>query len=115
MEFLVHMIVLPIEGGPEKEKSLREQEAVRSRALAESGVMRRLWRVPGRRENWGIWSAADADELHDAFTSLPLFPYLLITVHPLASHPNDPRNLERTPIRRRSFPAEPSTEDSRSS
>jgi muconolactone D-isomerase len=94
MEFLVHMEVLRIEGGPEAEKILREQEAARSRELAESGVLRRLWRVPGRRENWGIWSAADADQLHDALASLPLFRYLTITVHPLAAHPNDPRKLE---------------------
>jgi len=92
----VHMEVGPINGGPEAEKALREQEATRARELAETGLLRRLWRVPGRRENWGIWCADDADRLHDALASLPLFPYLKITVHPLASHPNDPRRLDRT-------------------
>jgi muconolactone D-isomerase len=96
MEFLVHMEVGPIAGGPEGEKVLREQEANRARELGETGVLRRLWRVPDRRENWGIWHADDADRLHDALASLPLFPYLKITVHPLASHPNDPRRLDRT-------------------
>ena len=52
-------------------------------------------RVPGRPENWGIWSADDTDRLHDALSSLPLFRYLTITVHPLASHPNDPMRLDR--------------------
>jgi muconolactone delta-isomerase len=28
-------------------------------------------------------------------SSLPLFRYLTITVHPLASHPNDPMSLDR--------------------
>lgn len=90
MEFLVHMEVTRIEGSPEAEKALREQEAIRSRELAKAGILRRLWRVPGGRDNWGIWSAEDTDQLHDAFVSLPFFPYLRITVHPLASHPNDP-------------------------
>ena len=95
MEFLVHMEVAGIEGGDERERLLREQEAGRSRELAKEGILLRLWRVPGRRENWGIWRADDADRLHDALSSLPLFRYLTITVHPLASHPNDPMRLDR--------------------
>jgi muconolactone D-isomerase len=92
MEFLVHMEVTGIEGGPEAESALREQEAIRSRELADAGMLLRLWRVPGRRENWGIWSAEDTDQLHQALVSLPLFPSLKITVYPLASHPNDPHS-----------------------
>jgi len=94
MDFLVHMEVARIEGGDEKEEQLREQEAARSRELAKEGILLRLWRVPGQRENWGIWNADDADRLHDALSSLPLFRYLTITVHPLASHPNDPMKLD---------------------
>jgi len=95
MDFLVHMKVAHIEGGDEREKQLREQEAARSRELAKEGILLRLWRVPGQRENWGIWKADDADRLHEALSSLPLFPYLTITVHPLAAHPNDPMRLDR--------------------
>jgi muconolactone delta-isomerase len=69
-----------------------QAEAVRAHELAAAGILRRLWRVPGRRANWGIWVAATTDELHAALESLPLFPYLSITVHPLATHPNDPKN-----------------------
>jgi muconolactone D-isomerase len=90
MEFLVHMAVARIDAGEERENQLRQEEAARSRELAAQGVLVRLWRVPGRRENWGIWRADDCDQLHNALVSLPLFPYLQITVHPLASHPNDP-------------------------
>lgn len=90
MEFLVHMELTAIPGGTDAEAALREREAKRARELAEAGTLLRLWRVPGRRENWGVWQASDANQLHDAFESLPLFPYLVITVHPLASHPNDP-------------------------
>ena len=86
MEFLVHMEVARIEGGEEREKQLREQEAARSRELAKQGMLVRLWRVPGRRENWGIWRADDCDQLHDCvclLTALPLFDRLpFIPWHP---------------------------------
>jgi len=69
---------------------LLEREAQRARELAAAGILCRLWRIPGRRANWGIWNTATIDELHTALASLPLYPYLSITVHPLAKHPNDP-------------------------
>jgi muconolactone D-isomerase len=89
MDFLVHMEVekLPLGEGTE---NLLKQEARRARELSQAGILRRLWRVPDRRENWGIWKASTADELHDALSSLPLYSHLTITVHPLAKHPNDP-------------------------
>jgi muconolactone D-isomerase len=89
MEFLVHMEVgqLPSD---ESVENLYAREAQRAGELAVAGVMRRLWRVPGRRANWGIWNATTADELHEAISSLPLYPYMTITIHPLAKHPNDP-------------------------
>ena len=90
MEFLVHMEVGPIAGGEALEESLREREAERARELARDGLLKRLWRIPGQRANWAIWSAKDACELHTALTSLPLFPYMSITVNALACHPNDP-------------------------
>jgi muconolactone delta-isomerase len=87
MDFLVYMeVTARLESGDE----LLEKEAERARQLAAAGILRRLWRVPGRRANWGIWAAATTDELHAALASLPLFPYMSITVHPLATHPNDP-------------------------
>jgi muconolactone D-isomerase len=98
MEFLVQMEVGRIDGSEEREKQLREQEAARGLELAKAGILIRLWRIPGRRANWGIWKADNADQLHDALASLPLFPYLTVTVHPLATHPNDPvsRSLRET-------------------
>ena len=89
MDFLVHMEVNA--GAPaETVQGLAADEARRARELADAGVVRRLWRVPGRRANWGIWSATNSDELHAALASLPLFPFMTMTVHPLARHPNDP-------------------------
>lgn len=93
MEFLVQTEVTGLQAGSEAETALRQKEAIRARELAASGTLIRIWRVPGRRESWGIWSAETTDQLHDALTSLPLFPYMNVTVHLLASHPNDPAGM----------------------
>jgi len=86
MEFLVHMTVKHF-----PEVDIREQEAVRACELARAGNLLRLWWVPGKCENWGIWSAKDARSLYEVFASLPMFPHLRIRVHPLALHPDDPQ------------------------
>ena len=65
---------------------LIEAERVRGRELAEHGVIRAIWRVPGRFANRAIWSAPDATALHEAITSLPLWPYIDVVVTPLARH-----------------------------
>jgi muconolactone D-isomerase len=91
MEFLVRIKVgWPADGDPAELARLSAAERERAAALAAEGRIRRLWRTPGQRANWGIWEAADATELHAAITSLPLFPYLSVEVHALAAHPSDP-------------------------
>ena len=91
MEFLVH-IEIQLDGSlsAEEREALYAAEAERARVLAEAGHLVRLWRIPGRRANWGLWQAADATELHEVLTSLPLWPYMDVDVIPLARHPNDP-------------------------
>ena len=91
MEFLVRIdIGWPADGDPDQLARLVAAERVRAAELATEGRLRRLWRVPGERANWGIWEAPDATELHAALRSLPLFPWLDIHVQPLAAHPSDP-------------------------
>jgi muconolactone D-isomerase len=91
MEFLVRVDVhWPADGDPQRKARLIEEEAKRATELAASGVLRRLWRVPGRWANYGIWEARDATELHVALASLPFYPWLEIDVRPLADHPSDP-------------------------
>jgi len=91
VEFLVHIEVLwPADGDPKELERLTAAERVRARELAAAGRIRRLWRIPGRRANWGLWEAPDASELHAAIRSLPFFPWLQVDVHPLAAHPSDP-------------------------
>lgn len=91
MEFLVHIEVdWPPDGNEEELARLTAAERARARELGAAGQIRRMWRIPGRRANWGLWQAADATELHAAIASLPLYPWLSVEVVPLASHPSDP-------------------------
>lgn len=91
MEFLVQIEVhWPPDGDPDERARLAAAEGIRGAELAAAGTIRRMWRIPGRWANWGIWFAADATDLHAALASLPFFPWLEIAVHPLAAHPSDP-------------------------
>ncbi|MCO5970743.1 muconolactone Delta-isomerase [Actinoallomurus soli] len=88
MDFLVRVDGSRVYELPADESAaLIERERVRGRELMAAGVIRQFWRIPGRRGNIGIWSAADADELEAALTSLPVWPYADIEVTPLARHP----------------------------
>jgi muconolactone D-isomerase len=88
VEFLVEIeIRFPTDLDEERRRALLNAESARGTALAQAGVLRAIWRVPGRSANVGIWSATDATVLHDALVSLPLWPYMNASVTPLARHP----------------------------
>ncbi len=76
-EFLVE-IELPQSTSNER-ATLLAAAAARGRELRAAGSIVRMWRVPGRRANVGIWSTANASELHEAI-SLPLFPWMDVRV-----------------------------------
>ena len=87
MEFLVEIdIRIPPELDGARRSALITAELERGTALAEAGLLRAVWRVPGRFANRAIWSAPDATVLHEALTSLPLWPYMDVTVTALARH-----------------------------
>jgi muconolactone D-isomerase len=91
-EFLVR---IEIDIPPELDDSAREEmvaaEARRGRELIVEGCIQRIWRIPGRTANVGIWRASDATQLHAQLATLPMFPYIEAEVLALATHP-----LERT-------------------
>ncbi len=88
MEFLVQIqVTLPAELSSAGRQELMEREQVRGRELMNEGVIRRIWRIPGRTANVGIWDAANPTALHEALSSLPMFPYIDAKVTPLATHP----------------------------
>lgn len=90
-EYLVHIRVdWPHDGDELKLSELSSSEEARRAELIESGHLRRLWRDPGKWANWTVWEVTDATELHKQLTSLPLYPWMRIRVHPLARHEADP-------------------------
>lgn len=90
VEFLVNIVFLETNLPEDEEAQLVAVERSRAAELIAAGNLVRMWRVPGRRENWGLWRARDATDLHRVLTSLPFWPYMDLHVHPLADHPVDP-------------------------
>ncbi|MEU9212750.1 muconolactone Delta-isomerase family protein [Streptomyces sp. NPDC048415] len=97
-EFLVEITTTVPEGtGQDEVDRRRTAEAVRARELAATGHLARLWRPVGELRSIGVWCAADEEELHEkVLGTLPLRPWMTLTVTPLESHPNDPGRSGRT-------------------
>jgi len=90
MEFLVRFETqLPETMAPEVVKELKTAERQRAMELREAGILKRLWRIPGRRATLGLWETGSATELHDALASLPQFPWMDVEVEALATHPQE--------------------------
>lgn len=91
MLFLVEITVeLPSElrdPRSERRRELLDLELQRGVELKRNGAIQSIWRVPGALRNVGVWRAADATELHELISSLPLFPWIDASVTPLATHP----------------------------
>ncbi|MFF1604546.1 muconolactone Delta-isomerase [Streptomyces mirabilis] len=89
MLFAVQMTVnLP----PDLDADLREAtltaEKEYAQKLQQSGEWRHLWRCAGQYANLSILDVTSNDRLNDILWGLPLFPYMDITVTPLARHPS---------------------------
>ncbi|MGW4565522.1 muconolactone Delta-isomerase family protein [Streptomyces sp. NPDC004561] len=91
-EFLVEITTSVPEGtGDDEVAKRRADEAVRARELAATGHLARLWRPVGELRSIGVWRADDEAELREkVLGTLPLRPWMSLTVTPLESHPNDP-------------------------
>jgi muconolactone D-isomerase len=90
MEFLVRAENrLPPETPEEERSRLKKGERARADELRAAGNLKRLWRVPGRNATIGLYECADATELHDVLSSLPMFPWMDITVEVVATHPQE--------------------------
>ncbi|HEY5230896.1 MAG TPA: muconolactone Delta-isomerase family protein [Galbitalea sp.] len=88
MYFLVEAeTALPATMTAAERAELDDREGQAGTRLVETGKLVHIWRVPGRRANVAIWSCDDADDLHRSLTSLPAWPWMDITVRPLATHP----------------------------
>ncbi len=89
MLYLVHMIVdIPSTLAPEEATRIKAEEKAYSEELQRSGKWPHLWRVVGEYANYSVFDVESNDELHDTLAKLPLFPFMKITVTPLAKHPS---------------------------
>ena len=69
----------------------RAAEAVRAGELAAAGHLVRLWRPVGELRSIGLWRASDEAELEEkVLGTLPLRPWMTLSVTALQAHPNDP-------------------------
>lgn len=90
MEFLVRTEnTLPPDTPDDVREDLRGRERERAQELRDAGILKRLWRVPGRNATIGLYEAADPAELHDALVSLPMWKWMDITAEALATHPQE--------------------------
>jgi muconolactone D-isomerase len=90
MLFLVRMDVrIPHGLDAEVRQETVAREKAYSQELQRAGKWPHIWRVVGEYSNYSIFDVASNDELHDVLSELPLFPYMEISVTPLAQHPSD--------------------------
>jgi muconolactone delta-isomerase len=94
MDYLVDFTLTVPEGTPASELEQRTTgEGTRVAELAAQGHALRVWKpLPddGRSRAIGLYRAADDSELQAILESLPLRPWMEISVTALAEHPNDP-------------------------
>ncbi|MBR1221067.1 muconolactone Delta-isomerase [Bradyrhizobium sp. U87765 SZCCT0131] len=89
MLFQVEMNVeIPQGIAPEVVAQLKDTERLRAQELQRSGQWRHLWRIAGRYANISIFDVESNEALHDILSTLPLFPFMRVTVTPLCRHPS---------------------------
>ncbi len=87
MLFMAEMTVrIPASLDAQVVEQLKADEKAMSQRLQREGTWRHLWRVVGQYANVSIFDVKDNDELHNLLIALPLYPYMEITVTPLAQH-----------------------------
>lgn len=89
MLYLVHMQVnIPRDLDPAEAARIKAEEKAYSQSLQRDGRWPHIWRVVGQYANYSIFNVETNEELHHLLSGLPLFPYMDITVTPLAPHPS---------------------------
>lgn len=96
MLFQVQMEVrIPYDLPEAKAEALKKAERERAAELQHKGIWRHLWRHAGRYANTSIFDVASAQDLHDVLSTLPLFPFMEISVIPLCRHPSSIHDDDR--------------------
>ena len=89
MLFHVRMdVAIPHDLDPAHRAEIVAREKAYSQAMQQAGKWLHIWRIVGEYANVSIFNVDSNDELHELLSGLPLFPYMTITVTPLATHPS---------------------------
>ncbi|KRC36087.1 muconolactone Delta-isomerase [Acidovorax sp. Root219] len=89
MLFLVRMDVhIPHDLPADQANDIKAREKAYSQDLQRDGRWPHIWRVVGEYANYSVFDVASNDELHQLLQGLPLFPFMKISVTPLARHPS---------------------------
>jgi muconolactone D-isomerase len=67
---------------------LKAEEKARAEDLQRQGTWMHLWRIAGQYANISIFDVESHDALRAILSTLPLFPFMEISVTPLARHPS---------------------------
>jgi muconolactone D-isomerase len=91
-EFIVEITTTIPDGTSQGEvDERRAAEAIRAKELAATGNLVRLWRPVGELRSIGVWRAEDEADLREhVLGTLPLRPWMNLTVTAVRPHPNDP-------------------------
>ncbi len=88
MEFLATIDVnIPRDVPAEELEQLRITERARGLELWRSGVLKRIWKIPGRWAVRALYEAESTTALQEMFESFPMYAFMTIDVEPLAEHP----------------------------
>lgn len=95
MEFLLNISVhFTHHEDAEMRAGLIKKEMALAETFKSQGHLIRIWRTPCEFGNWSLWRAKDATELHEIVSSLPLYSWMKVVVHPLAKHALDPAGAD---------------------
>ena len=91
-EFIVEITTTVPEGTDRAAVNARRAaEALRAKELTSSGNLVRLWRPVGQLRSIGLWRAEDEADLREhVLDTLPLRPWMELTITAVQPHPSDP-------------------------
>jgi muconolactone D-isomerase len=88
--FAVRMdVALPPDMDPAERTALLASEKAYSQQWQRSGHWPQIYRCVGEYANLSIFAVEGNEQLHEILWGLPLFPYMTMTITPLAVHPSD--------------------------
>lgn len=69
-------------------EKLKSEEKARALELQRQGKWLHLWRITGQYANHSVFDVSDHDELHVILSTLPLFPFMKVSVTAISQHPS---------------------------